>query len=132
MLALASHLSTVESEKQKLRAQVRRLCQENQWLRDELAGTQQRLQRSEQAVAQLEEEKKHLEFLGQLRQYDEDGHTAVSIHRQGWLGVWTAGGHHNRDNCSIIHRGQSCRIQVLTPTPDDSKRETIFTYSISI
>uniref|UniRef100_H0X7K3 Kinesin light chain n=1 Tax=Otolemur garnettii TaxID=30611 RepID=H0X7K3_OTOGA len=76
MLALASHLSTVESEKQKLRAQVRRLCQENQWLRDELAGTQQRLQRSEQAVAQLEEEKKHLEFLGQLRQYDEDGHTA--------------------------------------------------------
>lgn len=85
MLALASHLSTVESEKQKLRAQVRRLCQENQWLRDELAGTQQRLQRSEQAVAQLEEEKKHLEFLGQLRQYDEDGHTAVSMHRQGWL-----------------------------------------------
>uniref|UniRef100_A0A8C6R1K8 Kinesin light chain n=1 Tax=Nannospalax galili TaxID=1026970 RepID=A0A8C6R1K8_NANGA len=75
MLALASHLSTVESEKQKLRAQVRRLCQENQWLRDELAGTQQRLQRSEQAVAQLEEEKKHLEFLGQLRQYDEDGHS---------------------------------------------------------
>ncbi|KAM9234425.1 kinesin light chain 4 isoform 2-T7 [Dugong dugon] len=76
MLALANHLSTVESEKQKLRAQVRRLCQENQWLRDELAGTQQRLQHSEQAVAQLEEEKKHLEFLGQLRQYDEDGHTA--------------------------------------------------------
>lgn len=79
MLALANHLSTVESEKQKLRAQVRRLCQENQWLRDELAGTQQRLQRSEQAVAQLEEEKKHLEFLGQLRQYDEDGHAAVSM-----------------------------------------------------
>lgn len=75
MLALAGHLSTVESEKQKLRAQVRRLCQENQWLRDELAGTQQRLQHSEQAVAQLEEEKKHLEFLGQLRQYDEDGHS---------------------------------------------------------
>lgn len=78
MLALAGHLSTVESEKQKLRAQVRRLCQENQWLRDELAGTQQRLQHSEQAVAQLEEEKKHLEFLGQLRQYDEDGHTTVA------------------------------------------------------
>lgn len=85
MLALASHLSTVESEKQKLRAQVRRLCQENQWLRDELAGTQQRLQRSEQAVAQLEEEKKHLEFLGQLRQYDEDGHGVVSARQRGWL-----------------------------------------------
>uniref|UniRef100_A0A6I8PE16 Kinesin light chain n=1 Tax=Ornithorhynchus anatinus TaxID=9258 RepID=A0A6I8PE16_ORNAN len=73
MLALASHLGTVESEKQKLRAQVRRLMQENAWLREELANTQQRLQLSEQAVAQLEEEKKHLEFMGQLRQYDEDG-----------------------------------------------------------
>lgn len=50
MLALASHLQNVEAEKQKLRTQVRRLCQENAWLRDELAGTQQKLQASEQAV----------------------------------------------------------------------------------
>uniref|UniRef100_A0A4W5M720 Kinesin light chain n=1 Tax=Hucho hucho TaxID=62062 RepID=A0A4W5M720_9TELE len=72
MMALSSHLNAVESEKQKLRAQVRRLCQENQWLRDELAGTQQKLQKSEQSVAQLEEEKKHLEFMNQLKKYDED------------------------------------------------------------
>lgn len=44
MMALASHLQYVEAEKQKLKAQVRRLCQENAWLRDELAGTQQKLQ----------------------------------------------------------------------------------------
>ena len=66
------HIPVVESEKQKLRAQVRRLCQENQWLRDELANTQQKLQKSEQSVAQLEEEKKHLEFMNQLKKYDED------------------------------------------------------------
>ncbi|XP_035241040.1 kinesin light chain 1 isoform X1 [Anguilla rostrata] len=72
MMALSGHLSSVESEKQKLRAQVRRLCQENQWLRDELANTQQKLQKSEQSVAQLEEEKKHLEFMNQLKKYDED------------------------------------------------------------
>ncbi|XP_046884728.1 kinesin light chain 1b isoform X2 [Hypomesus transpacificus] len=72
MMALSNHLNTVESEKQKLRAQVRRLCQENQWLRDELANTQQKLQRSEQSVAQLEEEKKHLEFMNQLKKYDQD------------------------------------------------------------
>ncbi|GCC16975.1 hypothetical protein chiPu_0020451 [Chiloscyllium punctatum] len=70
--ALSTHLSTVEAEKQKLRAQVRRLCQENQWLRDELAGTQQKLQKSEQMVAQLEEEKKHLEFMNQIKKYDEE------------------------------------------------------------
>lgn len=67
MMALSNHLNAVESEKQKLRAQVRRLCQENQWLRDELANTQQKLQKSEQSVAQLEEEKKHLEFMNQLK-----------------------------------------------------------------
>ena len=77
-MALSNHLNTVESEKQKLRAQVRRLCQENQWLRDELANTQQKLQRSEQSVAQLEEEKKHLEFMNQMKKYDEDVSPTVS------------------------------------------------------
>uniref|UniRef100_A0A671NDB4 Kinesin light chain n=1 Tax=Sinocyclocheilus anshuiensis TaxID=1608454 RepID=A0A671NDB4_9TELE len=72
IIALSGHLSAVESEKQKLRAQVRRLCQENQWLRDELASTQHKLQKSEQSVAQLEEEKKHLEFMNQIRKLDED------------------------------------------------------------
>ncbi|XP_054259653.1 kinesin light chain-like isoform X2 [Macrosteles quadrilineatus] len=72
MMALASHLQMVEAEKQKLRTQVRRLCQENAWLRDELANTQQKLQASEQQVAQLEEDKKHLEFMASVRQYDQD------------------------------------------------------------
>ncbi|XP_074087120.1 kinesin light chain 2 isoform X1 [Macrotis lagotis] len=72
ILALSGHLGAVESEKQKLRAQVRRLVQENQWLREELAGTQQKLQRSEQAVVQLEEEKQHLLFMSQIRKLDED------------------------------------------------------------
>ncbi|KAM6954023.1 uncharacterized protein FYW47_012970 [Aplochiton taeniatus] len=70
LLALSAHLSSVEVERQKLRAQVRRLCQENQWLRDELAGAQRRLRDSEQSVAQLEEEKKHLEFMSRLAQWE--------------------------------------------------------------
>ena len=70
MIALASHLQHVESEKQKLRAQVRRLCQENTWLRDELANTQQRLQQSEQQCAALEEQKKHLEFMDEMKKYE--------------------------------------------------------------
>ncbi|XP_001635072.2 kinesin light chain isoform X2 [Nematostella vectensis] len=72
LMALCSHLSTVEAEKQKLRAQVKRLCQENAWLREELSVTQQKLQESEQSVAQLEEEKKHLEFMNSLKKYDDD------------------------------------------------------------
>ena len=65
-------MQAVEAEKQKLRSQVKRLCQENAWLRDELATTQQRLQASEQAVAQLEEEKKHLEFMNSIKKYDTE------------------------------------------------------------
>ncbi|XP_031557791.1 kinesin light chain 1-like isoform X2 [Actinia tenebrosa] len=72
LMSLCSHLSTVEAEKQKLRAQVRRLCQENAWLREELSVTQQKLQESEQKVATLEEEKKHLEFMNSIKKYDDD------------------------------------------------------------
>ncbi|XP_064602669.1 kinesin light chain-like isoform X1 [Liolophura sinensis] len=75
MMALANHLQLVEAEKQKLRAQVRRLCQENGWLRDELANTQQKLQMSEQRVATLEEEKKHLEFMNEMKKYDASDST---------------------------------------------------------
>jgi len=70
MVAFSGHMEYLESEKQKLKAQVRRLCQENSWLRDELASTQQRLQQSEQKCAALEEEKTHLEFMTQMRKYD--------------------------------------------------------------
>ncbi|XP_074872047.1 kinesin light chain 3 isoform X2 [Carettochelys insculpta] len=70
LIALSSHMGALEAEKQKLWAQVNRLGQENLWLRDELAVTQERLQQSEETVAQLEEEKKHLEFMNQLKQYD--------------------------------------------------------------
>lgn len=72
ILALTTHLQNVEADKQKLRTQMRRLCQENAWLRDELATTQQKLQTSEQMVAQLEEEKKHLEFMASVRKYDDN------------------------------------------------------------
>ncbi|XP_037123427.1 kinesin light chain 3 [Syngnathus acus] len=72
MMALSAHLSSLEAEKQKLRAQVRRLCQENQWLRDELAGAQQRLQEREQDMVTLEEHNKHLQFMASIRKYDQE------------------------------------------------------------
>ncbi|XP_026741750.1 kinesin light chain isoform X1 [Trichoplusia ni] len=83
MMALASHLQSVEAEKQKLRTQVRRLCQENAWLRDELAAAQQHLQASEQRVAQLEEENKHLDFMASIRKYDSDMTEESDTNRSG-------------------------------------------------
>ena len=94
-MALASHLQIVEAEKQKLRTQVRRLCQENAWLRDELANTQQKLQASEQAVAQLEEEKKHLEFMASIRKYDQDVTVSIIFNLSGSI-------HHNIENAFMF------------------------------
>lgn len=37
-----------------------------------LSSPQHKLQRSEQSVAQLEEEKKHLEFMNQIKKFDDD------------------------------------------------------------
>ncbi|GFO35244.1 kinesin light chain, partial [Plakobranchus ocellatus] len=71
MMDLSNYLQKIEADKQKLRAQVRRLCQENGWLRDELATTQGKLQVSEQKVATLEEEKKHLEFMNEMKKFDD-------------------------------------------------------------
>ena len=79
MIAFASHLQHVESDKQKLRVQVRRLCQENTWLRDELASTQQRLQQSEQHCAELEEQKKHLEFMDEMKKYEVETGAQVRL-----------------------------------------------------
>ncbi|KAL5282370.1 KLC4 family protein [Megaselia abdita] len=72
MMALASHLQNIEAEKQKLKTQVRRLYQENAWLRDELANTQQKFQTSEQTVAQLEEEKNHLLFMASMKKIEDE------------------------------------------------------------
>ncbi|XP_066876300.1 kinesin light chain 3 isoform X2 [Kogia breviceps] len=84
LLALSAYVGALEAEKQRLRAQARRLAQENAWLREELEETQQRLRASEEAVAQLEEEKSHLEFLGQLQQCDPpaESQQPESPHRQ--------------------------------------------------
>ncbi|KAJ0022298.1 hypothetical protein NQD34_009788 [Periophthalmus magnuspinnatus] len=77
VMALSSHLNSVEAEKQKLRTQVRRLCQENQWLRDEVAGAQQKLQEREQEVVSLEEHNRHLLFMSSIRVYDQDQEEAL-------------------------------------------------------
>ncbi|XP_062872296.1 kinesin light chain 3 [Trichomycterus rosablanca] len=72
MKALSAHLGSLEAEKQKLRSEVRRLCQENQCLRDELSGAQQKLLESEQEMVTLEEHNKHLHFMSSIRKYDQD------------------------------------------------------------
>ena len=72
MVSLSCHLNSLESDKQRSKALIKRLCQENAWLRDELANTQNKLQMAEQSIVQLEEEKSHLEFMKSIRKFDDN------------------------------------------------------------
>ncbi|CAF0738906.1 unnamed protein product [Didymodactylos carnosus] len=78
MMQLGNHLQNLEAEKHKLRTQVKRLCQENAWLRDELASTQKKLHECEQSNAQYLVEIDHLKFLKDVKQYDVDNNSSTS------------------------------------------------------
>ena len=71
MMQLGLHLQNFEAEKQKLRTQVKRLCQENAWLRDELGSTQKKLHECEQTNASYAVEIEHLKFLKNIQQFDD-------------------------------------------------------------
>ncbi|CAF0837703.1 unnamed protein product [Rotaria sp. Silwood1] len=72
MMQLGNHLQNLEAEKHKLRSQVKRLCQENAWLRDELAASQKKLHDCEQSNAAYSVELEHLKFLKDVKQYDSN------------------------------------------------------------
>lgn len=63
MILLASYISSLEGDKVKLKAQVKRLCAENNWLRESLQESQQLLQEAEVSLTRLTTEKEHLEFV---------------------------------------------------------------------
>ena len=73
MVALTGYLGDMETERHKLREQVRRLCEETTWLRKELEESQQQLQDAEVELAQLREEKEALEFQASLARDDLHG-----------------------------------------------------------
>ena len=78
MMQLGNHLQNLEAEKHKLRTQVKRLCQENAWLRDELASSQKKLYECEQTNATYAVELEHLKFLKEVKQYDVNENTSSS------------------------------------------------------
>ncbi len=73
MLLLANYVSALEADKAKLRAQVKRLCSENNWLRDELTQAQTLLGETEIALAKTREEKEGSEFLLNLERCERGG-----------------------------------------------------------
>ena len=72
MIQLDYHLQILEAEKHRLRAQVKRLCQENAWLRDELGSTQRKFHECEQINASYSVEIENLKFLKDIKEHSTD------------------------------------------------------------
>ena len=79
MIQANAYIKQLESERRLLQAQVKRLIQENSWLREELNAAHQKSQENDQAIAALEVEKKHLEFLNSLKKFETQDATDESI-----------------------------------------------------
>jgi len=79
MSVLWRYVHCLVAERVKQKAQIHRMCQENAWLREQLAGTQRRLEQSEQCCASLDEKNSHLQFLSDLRTYDAQSADAAQV-----------------------------------------------------
>lgn len=71
LLVVASYINSLEADRAKLKSQVRRLCEENGWLRQELIQHQQQLSEMETKLGKMQEEKKQLEFVATLPSWVE-------------------------------------------------------------
>lgn len=63
MIMVANYITSLEGDRLKLKAQVKRLCAENNWLRESLTESQQLLQEAEISMGRLKVDKEHLEFV---------------------------------------------------------------------
>ncbi|CAF1053284.1 unnamed protein product [Adineta steineri] len=115
MMQLGNHLQNLEAEKHKLRTQVKRLCQENAWLRDELASTQKKLHECEQTNASHSVEIEHLKFLKEVKQYDVDNENSNSQSTSGL----------NSNNSNQQNNGQDL-VNDLFPSDDMDNGQDIY------
>jgi len=72
MLSLAAHFDMMESERSITKMEMRRVKDENDWLREELEDTEKRLEDALSRLAQLEEEKKHWDFMEETRRNEKE------------------------------------------------------------
>merc|ERR1719147_378063 len=72
MLSLASHFDSLEADRSLARMEMRRVKDENDWLREELEDTEKRLEEALARLAGLEEEKKQWLFMEEVRKNEKE------------------------------------------------------------
>lgn len=90
-MMVANYITSLEGDRLKLKAQVKRLCAENNWLRESLTESQQLLQEAEVSMGKLKVDKEHFEFLYQNQQdgtmdfnsYPEEQESEMMVGKEG-------------------------------------------------
>ncbi|CAL2032522.1 unnamed protein product [Caenorhabditis brenneri] len=72
MLMVSQLTLGIDGRYQKCEVHRVNACQEIVWLREELKSARIKLQQSEQMIAQLEEENKHLKYMASIKQFDDE------------------------------------------------------------
>jgi kinesin light chain len=79
LMGVLQYISSLENDKGKLKAQVKRLADENNWLRQELQKTQQALQDAEVEWTKIKEEKEQLNYLLSLAKNDKGNNDSTIV-----------------------------------------------------
>ena len=66
LLVVASYINSLEADRAKLKVQVRRMGEENVWLKEEMSRLQQSLTDAEVEMVRMKEENDHLQTMAAL------------------------------------------------------------------
>jgi len=72
MVSLAQHFDTLEAERCITKLEMKRVKDENDWLRDELEDTEKRLHDALSRLTELEDEKTQWEFTNELKKFESE------------------------------------------------------------
>jgi len=72
ILSLQGHFFRIETERKKMKMEMKRIKGENEWLREELKDTESKLEETLCRLVELEEEKKHHDFMSQLQKLEKE------------------------------------------------------------
>jgi len=90
ILALSSHFEKLEADRTLARLEMRRIQDENEWLREELEDTEKRLEDALSRLAGLEEEKIHWTFMEEVRKTEQEADLRPITPSKIPVGAWRA------------------------------------------
>lgn len=71
-MEIYQYIQFLEADRQKSRSLVKRLREENSWLRDELNVSQDKGKKAEEELIDLKSEVEHLRYMHSLKQFDDN------------------------------------------------------------